>query len=176
MTTVLPPLFPGSPEAPVLPVEPVEPVAPVSPVAPFSACAPVAPVAPVGPAGPGAGTTTAGVTTVGLSHALNVRAVSTAVNNIEYFMEFPLFGLTKAVPLRVSSYLGMPANMLQIFLRFCSLGHITPLARGLQNRCQPGCLEVPQVHSNSAPARLWVALYSAYTWVNSAPIKKICDE
>lgn len=49
---------------------------------------PVAPEAPVGPAGPGTGTltTVAGVTTVGLSQALNANAISAAENMIEYFM------------------------------------------------------------------------------------------
>jgi len=53
---------------------------------------PVDPVAPVGPAGPGTGavTTAAGVTTVGLSHALKASAISTAENAIEYFMRIPI--------------------------------------------------------------------------------------
>src|SRR5450759_5221399 len=59
------------------------------------------PVAPVGPAGPGTGTVTtaAGVTTVGLSHALNASAISAAENTIEYFMRIPLDCLTKAAHL-----------------------------------------------------------------------------
>jgi hypothetical protein len=65
------------PVAPVLPVDPVAPVSPVDPVDPID---PVDPVAPVGPADPGTGTVTTagGVTTVGLSHALNASAISTA--------------------------------------------------------------------------------------------------
>ena len=53
---------------------------------------PVEPVAPVAPAGPGTGTATtaAGVTTVGLSHALSTSAIVTAENTIEYFMRIPL--------------------------------------------------------------------------------------
>ena len=49
---------------------------------------PVDPMAPVWPAGPGIGTVTtaAGFTTVGLSHALNASAISSAENTVEYFM------------------------------------------------------------------------------------------
>jgi hypothetical protein len=70
----------------------VDPVAPVEPVEPVEPVYPVEPVAPVGPAGPGTGTVTTagGVTTVGLSHALKVSAISTAENIIEYFMRIPL--------------------------------------------------------------------------------------
>src|SRR5450759_4711969 len=68
---------------------------------PFIATSPVDPVAPVGPAGPGTGTVTtaAGVTTVGLSHALNASAISTAENTIEYFMRIPFDCLTKTAHL-----------------------------------------------------------------------------
>src|SRR5665811_1731022 len=64
---------------------------------PFIATSPVDPVAPVGPAGPGTGTVTtaAGVTTVGLSHALNASAITTVENTIEYFMRIPFDCLTK---------------------------------------------------------------------------------
>jgi hypothetical protein len=74
----------------------VKPVAPVDPVDPVD---PVAPVGPAGPgtAGPGTGTATtaAGVTTVGLSHALNASATNTAENTIENFMRIPFNCLTK---------------------------------------------------------------------------------
>lgn len=73
--------------SPVLPVSPLLPVDPVAPVLPV---APVSPVEPAGPAGPGTATTVAGVTTVGLSHALNANAIAAAVNTIEYFMGIPL--------------------------------------------------------------------------------------
>ena len=68
---------------------------------------PGAPGAPGAPAGPGTGTGTAtgagagtlttgaGVTTVGLSHALKESASATAENIIEYFMKIPFDGLTK---------------------------------------------------------------------------------
>jgi len=60
---------------------------------------PVDPVAPVGPAGAGAGTVTTagGFTTVGLSHALNASAISTAENTIGYFMGIPFDCFTKTV-------------------------------------------------------------------------------
>jgi tetrahydromethanopterin S-methyltransferase subunit D len=66
----------------VYPVDPVDPVDPVAPVSPAD------PAAPAGPAGPGTGTATtaAGVTTVGLSHALRANAITTAENTIEYFI------------------------------------------------------------------------------------------
>jgi hypothetical protein len=83
---------------PVFPVFPVDPVAPVVPVAPVS---PVEPVAPVGPAGPGTGTaiTVAGVTTVGLSHALKASAISTAENTIEYFIRITFLLIDQRKPL-----------------------------------------------------------------------------
>ena len=66
------------------PAAPVEPVSPVFPVDPGD------PVAPVAPAGPGTGTTVAGVTTVvGLSQALNAKAIATAEKTIECFMKIP---------------------------------------------------------------------------------------
>jgi hypothetical protein len=82
----------------------VDPVAPVLPDAPVDPVDPVAPVGPAGPgtAGPGTGTVTtaAGVTTaVGLSHALNASAISTAENIIEYFMKIPFDCLTKTAHL-----------------------------------------------------------------------------
>jgi hypothetical protein len=94
------PVFPVDPVAPVFPVDPVEPVSPADPVAPVlpvDPVDPVDPVAPVGPAGPGTGTVTTagGVTTVGLSHALNASAISAAENTIEYFMRIPFDCLTK---------------------------------------------------------------------------------
>jgi hypothetical protein len=58
-----------------MPVEPVDPVAPVG---------------PAGPAGPGATTLGAGTITVFFSHAVKVKATSTAENTIEYFMKIPL--------------------------------------------------------------------------------------
>ena len=71
------------------------------------AALPGAPGAPGAPAGSGTGTGTgtgagagtlttgAGVTTVGLSHALKESASATAENIIEYFMKIPFDGLTK---------------------------------------------------------------------------------
>jgi hypothetical protein len=58
---------------------------------------PVNPAAPVGPAGAGAGTVTTagGFTAVGLSHALNASAISTAENTIGYFMGIPFDCITK---------------------------------------------------------------------------------
>jgi hypothetical protein len=67
----------------------------VPPDAPVDPVDPVEPVAPVAPAGPGTAITAAGVTTVGLSHALNATAVSTAENTIAYFMRIPFDCLTK---------------------------------------------------------------------------------
>jgi hypothetical protein len=100
-TMVSPPVLP---RLPVAPVSPVFPVAPVSPVFPVFPVAPVDPVAPVAPAGPGTGVgtviTVAGATTAGrMSHALNVSAISTAENNIEYFIGIPLDWLTKTAHL-----------------------------------------------------------------------------
>src|ERR1019366_7708556 len=68
---------------------------------PCLAASPVDPVAPVGPAGLGTGTVTtaAGVTTVGLSHALNASTISAAENTIEYFMRIPFDCLTKTAHL-----------------------------------------------------------------------------
>ena len=88
MTTVSPPVLPRCPFSPVSPVAPVLPVLPVAPVVPVLPVLPVLPVAPVAPAGPGTatGTTCVGVTTVALSHALNVSVARTAGPNIEYFM------------------------------------------------------------------------------------------
>jgi len=126
-------VFPVAPVYPVAPVFPVFPVAPVSPVAPFSACAPVAPVAPVGPAGPGTATGTAGVTTVvGLSHALNASAISTAENIIEYFMRIPLDCLTKTAHLdRCAAGWSCSPKLRHIGVLFRSLAHIArfPVAR-----------------------------------------------
>ena len=85
------PVFPVFPVAPVFPVFPVAPVFPVDPVAPVD---PLDPVAPVAPAGPGVVTTV-----VGLSHALNASAISTAENIIEYFIRIPLECMTKAAHL-----------------------------------------------------------------------------
>src|SRR5688500_17906219 len=83
------PVYPVAPVLPVAPVYPVAPVAPVAPVSPFCAAAPdmpVSPVAPVGPgapAGPGTATTVwAGVTTTGLSQAVDSRT-GIARNRIE---------------------------------------------------------------------------------------------
>src|SRR5476651_10183 len=107
-TTVSPPVLPRAPVAPVSPVDPVAPVSPVDPVAPVPPADPADPVnpvdpvdpeAPVAPAGPGTATTAAGVTTVGLSHALNASAISTAENTIEYFMRIPFDCLTKTAHL-----------------------------------------------------------------------------
>src|ERR1017187_8690343 len=94
---------------------------------PFIATPPVDPVAPVGPAGPGTGTVTtaAGVTTVGLSHALNASAISTAENTIEYFMRIPFDCLTKTAHLdRFAATRSCSSKVRRIRVRFRSLAHI----------------------------------------------------
>jgi len=135
MTTVSPPVLPRAPVAPVspvvpvAPVSPVDPVAPVFPVAPFSACAPVAPVAPVAPAGPGTGagtvtTVAGGVTTVGLSHALNESAISIAEKTIEYFMRIPFDYLTNtAYPGRLETTRRCNSKVRHIRVRLCTLAN-----------------------------------------------------
>jgi hypothetical protein len=110
------------PVAPVPPADPVEPVEPVEPVDP------VAPVAPAGPgtAGPGTATTAAGVTTVGLSHALNASAITTAENTIEYFMRIPFDCLTKTAHLdRSAATWSCSSKVRHIRGQFRSLTHIT---------------------------------------------------
>ena len=134
-TTVSPPVLPRAPVAPVSPVDPVAPVSPVDPVAPVPPADPVDPVvpvdpvdpvAPVGPAGPGTATTAAGVTTVGLSHALNANAITTAENTIEYFMGIPFDCLTKTAHLdRFAATRSCNVKVRYIRMRFRSLTHIT---------------------------------------------------
>jgi len=111
---------------PVAPVPPADPVDPVEPVEPVEPAEPVDPVAPVAPAGPGTATTAAGVTTVGLSHALNASAITTAENTIEYFMRIPFDCLTKTAHLdRSAATWSCSSKVRHIRVQFRSLTHIT---------------------------------------------------
>ena len=90
---------------------------------------PVDPEATVGPAGPGTGTVTtaAGVTTVGLSHALSASAIITAENTIEYFMRIPFDCLTKTGHLdRIAATRSCSSKVRRIRVRFRSLARLTP--------------------------------------------------
>jgi hypothetical protein len=98
----------------------------VPPDAPVDPVDPVEPVAPVAPAGPGTAITVAGVTTVGLSHALNATAVSTAENTNAYFMRIPFDCLTKTAHLdRHAATRSCSSKLRHIRVRFRSLAHIT---------------------------------------------------
>ena len=62
---------------------------------------------------------------VGLSHALNDSAISTAENIIEYFMKIPFECLTKtAHPDRLAPARNCRTKVRHIRMRFCSLAHI----------------------------------------------------
>jgi hypothetical protein len=116
------PYLPGAPVLPVFPVFPVAPVFPVFPVFPVAPVFPVDPVAPVAPADP------EGVTTVvGLSHALNASASSTAENIIEYFIRIPLECLTKAVHLdRFAATWSCSSKLRHIRVSFRALARLAP--------------------------------------------------
>jgi hypothetical protein len=145
-TTVSPPVLPRAPVAPVSPVDPVAPVSPVDPVAPVPPADPVVPVdpvdpvAPVAPAGPGTATTAAGVTTVGLSHALNASAITTAENTIEYFMRIPFDCLTKTAHLdRFAATWSCRSKLPHIRVQFRSLTHITGIQVARCSRSKARC-------------------------------------
>ena len=102
---------------------------------------PLDPAAPVGPAGAGTGTVTTagGLTTVGLSHALNASAISTAENTVEYFMRIPFECVTKTACVDESgATLGSCWKLPHIGGRFRCLAHITRLSRRLAQPMKSG--------------------------------------